>query len=205
MKNDQETRGCAMSRRNFFKGAGAFVGAMSLAPSLIHATATPPLGEHKNRSAVTAMVQFEAGGRVMVASSRQELSRDAYTMMAETAATALNLRMELIDAKSADSVLPRSPVSHGSQNAAGIRAAVQAAATRAQRKLLAEAVEDKGSPLCGDRPEELDFRNGRIVRKGEPESGESFTAFLARNGNVPVGAIASIKPDQDAPQYWTYS
>ncbi len=113
--------------------------------------------------------------------------------------------MELIDAKSADSILPRSPVSHGSQNAAGIRAAVQAAATRAQRKLLAEAVEDKGSPLCGDRPEELDFRNGRIVRKGEPESGESFTAFLARNGNVPVGAIASIKPDQDAPQYWTYS
>jgi hypothetical protein len=49
------------------------------------------------------------------------------------------------------------------------------------------------------------FRNGRIIRRGQPESGESFNAFLARNGNVPVGAIASTEPDQDTKQYSTYS
>jgi xanthine dehydrogenase YagR molybdenum-binding subunit len=206
MKDDQKTPGRPMSRRDFVKGTGAVVSAISLAPSLAHATGTPPVeGEDKYRSPVSALVQFEPGGRVTVASSRQDLSRDVYTTMAKTAATTLKLRMELIDAKLSDSILPRGPVSRGWRNAAGIRAAVRAAAKRAQRKLLAAAVGDKGSPLCGDQLEELDFRNGRIIRKEEPESGESFTAFLARNGNVPVGAIASAEPNQDGKLYSSYS
>ena len=66
-------------------------------------------------------------------------------------------------------------------------------------KLLTAAAGATGSPLAWRAAaDELDFKNGRIIHKGQPESGETFTAFLARNGNKPLGAIASAEPDQDA-------
>jgi xanthine dehydrogenase YagR molybdenum-binding subunit len=158
-----------------------------------------------NRSAASVLVQFEPGGRVTVATGSQDLGTGTYTIMAQVAAATLNLPMNLIDAKLGDSNLPKSPVSGGSQTAASVTPAVQAAAKQAQLKLLTAAAGDTGSPLHGAQPDQLDFKNGRIIRKGEPASGETLTAFLARNGNEPLGAIASAEPDQDASQYSTHS
>ena len=158
-----------------------------------------------NRSAASALVQFEPGGRVTVASGSQDLGTGTYTIMAQVAAATLNLPMELIDAKLGDSTLPRSPVSGGSQTAASLMPAVQAAAKQAQLKLLTAAAGDTGSPVHGTSPDQLDFKNGRIIRKGEPKSGETLSAFLARNGNQPLGAIASAEPDQDMSQYSAHS
>jgi xanthine dehydrogenase YagR molybdenum-binding subunit len=59
--------------------------------------------------------------------------------------------------------------------------------------------------LHGIPVEELDFKNGRIIRKGRPESGEDFGKFLARNGGQPLGATASAEKDQDSEQYSTHS
>jgi xanthine dehydrogenase YagR molybdenum-binding subunit len=158
-----------------------------------------------NRSAASALVQFEPSGRVTVASGSQDLGTGTYTIMAQVAAATLNLPMELIDAKLGDSTMPKSPVSGGSQTAASLTPAVQAAAKQAQLKLLTAAAGDTGSPLHGTQPDELEFRDGRIIRKGQPQSGESFTAFLARNGNQPLGAVASAEPDQDAQEYSNHS
>lgn len=72
-------------------------------------------------------------------------------------------------------------------------------------KLLTAAAADSGSPLHGANPQELDFRDGRIIRKGQPQSGESFREFLLRNGGKPVEAMASAEPNQDTEQYSTHS
>ena len=154
-----------------------------------------------NRSAASARVQFEPGGRVTVASGSQDLGTGTYTIMAQTAAATLNMPIGLMDAKLGDSDLPKSPVSGGSQTAASLMPAVQAAAKQAQLKLLTAAAGDTGSPLHGAQVEDLDFRNGRIIHKGKPESGETLEAFLARNGNQPLGATASAEPEQDVQQY----
>ncbi len=154
-----------------------------------------------NRSAASAKVQFEPGGRVTVASGSQDLGTGTYTIMAQTAAATLNMPIGLMDAKLGDSDLPKSPVSGGSQTAASLMPAVQAAAKQAQLKLLTAAAGDTGSPLHGAQVEDLEFKNGRIVHKGKPESGETLEAFLARNGNQPLGATASAEPEQDAQQY----
>jgi xanthine dehydrogenase YagR molybdenum-binding subunit len=158
-----------------------------------------------NRSPASALVQFEPGGRVTVASGSQDLGTGTYTIMAQVAAATLNLPMQWIDAKLGDSTLPKSPVSGGSQTAASLTPAVQAAAKQAQLKLLTASSGDTGSPLHGVPADQLDFKDGRIIRKGEPASGETFTAFLARNGNKPLGAMASAEPDQDTSQYSTHS
>ena len=143
-------------------GDGRFTTA--LAPSLAEAAAA-------NRSAASVLVQFEPGGRVTVASGSQDLGTATYTIMAQAAAATLNLRTELIDARLGDSTLPEIPVPGESQ--------IHAAARQAQLKLLTTVAADTGSPLHGAQPDELEFKNGRIMRKGQPESGESFNAFLA--------------------------
>ena len=135
------------------------------------------------------LVQFEPGGRVTVASGSPDLGLGAYTIMAQVTAATLNLRMELIDARLGDPTLPEIPGPIGSPKAASLTPAAQAAARRAQLKLLTTVAADTGSPLHGAQPDELEFKNGRVMRKGQPESGESFNAFLARNGNTPLGAV----------------
>ena len=165
------------------------------------ATATYPV----NRSPGTALVQFEPTGRVTVASGSQDLGTGTYTIMAQVAAATLNLPIGMVDARLGDSTMPKSPVSGGSQTAASLTPAVQAAAKQAQLKLLTASVTDAGSPFHGVDADTLDLKNGRIIQKGRPDSGEAFTTFLARNGNKPVGAVASAEPDQDAEQYSTHS
>lgn len=166
-----------MSRRDFVKGTATVLFTTALAPSLVQAAAA-------NRSAASVLVQFEPGGRVTVASGSQDLGAGTCTIMAQVTAATLNLRMELIDAR-----LPENPVPGGSQMAASLKPAVQAAARQARLKLLTAVAADTGSPLHGAQPDDLEFKNGRIMRKGQPESGESFNAFLARNGNTPLGAV----------------
>jgi xanthine dehydrogenase YagR molybdenum-binding subunit len=174
-----------MSRRDFVKRTATVVFTTALAPSLAQATVA-------NRSTASALVQFEPGGRVTVASGSQGLGTGTCTIMAQVAAATLNLRMELIDARLGDSTLPESPVPGGS-HAASLTPAVLAAAEQAQLKLLTAVAGDTGSPLHGAQPDELEFKNGRIMRKGQPDSGESFNAFLARNGNTPLGAVVSAE------------
>jgi xanthine dehydrogenase YagR molybdenum-binding subunit len=177
-----------MSRRDFVKGTATVVVATTLAPSMAQAAAA-------NRSAASVLVQFEPGGRVTVASGSQDLGTGMYAIMARVAAATLNLRMELIDPRLGDATLPKCLVSGGSQTAASLKPAVRAAAKQARVKLLTAVAGDTGSPLHGAQPDELEFKNGRIIRKGQPESGESFNAFLARNGNTPLGAVGWAEPD----------
>ncbi len=165
------------------------------------ATATYPA----NRSAAMAMVQFEPNGRVTVASGSQDLGTGTYTIMAQVAAATLHLPIDVIDAKLGDTRMPKAPVSGGSQSAASVTPAVQTAAQQAQLKLLTLASSDTGSPLHGVSPSELNFEDGKIFRKSNPDTAETYTALLARNGNRPVSATASAQPDQDAGQYSLHS
>jgi xanthine dehydrogenase YagR molybdenum-binding subunit len=112
------------------------------------ATATYPA----NRSTASAYVQLEPSGRVTVLCGSQDLGTGTYTIMAQTAAATLKMPIDLIDARLGDSKMPKSPVSGGSQTAASVAPAVQAAAKQAQLTLLTAIVDDSSSPLRMMRP-----------------------------------------------------
>jgi len=165
------------------------------------ATATYPA----NRSSASARVQFEPSGRVTVASGSQELGTGTYTIMAQVAAATLKLPVEMIDVKLGDSTLPKAPVSGGSQSAASVTPAVQAAAKEAQLTLLTAASHDASGPFAGEHPDQLEFEGGILRRIGDHRPGEHFKDLLARNGNKPIGANASVEKEQDAEQYSAHS
>jgi xanthine dehydrogenase YagR molybdenum-binding subunit len=165
------------------------------------ATATYPA----NRSAASARVTIDPDGRVMVASGSQDLGTGTYTIMAQVAAATLHLPISAIHAELGDTRMPRAPVSGGSQSAASVTPAVQAAAQQAQLKLLTLASNDSSSPLHGISPAELEFDDGKILRKSAPGASETYTALLRRNGNHSISATATAQPDQVVEQYSTHS
>lgn len=104
-----------------------------------------------NRSAASATCGYLPNGRGFVACGSQDLGTGTYTIMADTAAQFLGLDPKMIDAKLGDSTLPKAPVSGGSQSAASIGPAIQAAAQQARLKLAEVAVADSQSRLHGSR------------------------------------------------------
>jgi xanthine dehydrogenase YagR molybdenum-binding subunit len=151
-----------------------------------------------NRSAAMASVTFEPNGRVTVASGSQDLGTGTYTIMAQVAAATLKMPIELIDAKLGDSRLPKAPVSGGSQSAASVMPAVEAAAKQAMLQVAANSVGDPGSPLHGLQPDQVTVAGGRIMRVDKQGPEEAVTALLARNGNKAVSAMGSAQPEQES-------
>jgi xanthine dehydrogenase YagR molybdenum-binding subunit len=157
------------------------------------ATATYPA----NRSAAMAVVRILPNGRVFVGSGTQDLGTGTYTIMAQTAATALGVPPEQVDVKLGDSTLPKAPVSGGSQSAASVCPAIVEAAHQAGLKVIQMAINDAQSPLHGVQDTQVEVKGGRVFQKGNQGKGEEITALIGRNGGQPVEATGSAEPGED--------
>jgi xanthine dehydrogenase YagR molybdenum-binding subunit len=158
------------------------------------ATATYPA----NRSAAGAVIRISEGGKVMVGSGTQDLGTGMYTMMAQVAASALNMDPSSIEVKLGDSLLPKAPVSGGSQSTASVTPAVADASAQAKLKLSELAINDAQSPLHGLKTTDLDVKDGSIFAKATPSKTETFAALIARNGNKTIEAMGSAEKAESA-------
>jgi xanthine dehydrogenase YagR molybdenum-binding subunit len=145
----------------------------------------------------SALVRFQPDGRIVVASGTQEIGTGNYTVLTEVAASILKAPASIIDARLGDTDLPSAPISAGSMSTASVGPAVQAAAESAVQKLMALASGDRRSPLHGSAADDLEFEQGKLTRKSDRARSESFGALLRRNGNQPLAATASVKPQLD--------
>jgi xanthine dehydrogenase YagR molybdenum-binding subunit len=157
------------------------------------ATATYPA----NRSAAQAVVRLLPGGKAFVGCGSQDLGTGTYTIMAQTAAAALDIDPTLVEAKLGDSTLPKAPVSGGSQSAASIGPAITDAAMQLKLKLAQMAINDPQSPLHGVSVADVAAKNGALVSKTMPGKADSYVAIIERNGGKPVEAMGSAEPAQD--------
>ena len=158
-----------------------------------------------HRSAAQAIVRISAGGKIMAGSGTQDLGTGMYTMIAQTAAAALDMDPRLIEVKLGDSHLPKAPVAGGSQSTASVTPAVREAAQQLILKLAELAVNDSASPLHGLKTMEISVKDGNIFSKSAPGISESLATLLARNGNKPVEAIGSAEPGEDASAFTAQS
>ena len=150
-----------------------------------------------NRSAASAVVRILPGGRAFVGSGTQDLGTGTYTIMAQTAADALGIDPTMVEVKLGDSLLPKAPVSGGSQSAASVCPAIREAATQAKLKLAELAINDASSPLHGLKTTDLDFKDGKLFHKTNPAHSVTFADLIAKNGNKPVEAMGSAEPVED--------
>ena len=165
------------------------------------ATATYPA----NRSAAQAVVRILPGGRAFVGSGTQDLGTGTYTIMAQACADALGIDPAMVEVKLGDSILPKAPVSGGSQSAASVTPAVKDAAGQAKLKLAELAVGQEASPLHGMKAGDMDARGGQLISKSDPSKTDTFAAIIERNGGKAVEANGSAEPSKDREAYTSQS
>ena len=165
------------------------------------ATATYPA----IRSSAQAVVRISSGGHVMAGSGTQDLGTGMYTMIAQTAADALNMDPALIEVKLGDSLLPKAPVSGGSQSTASVTPAVREAAMQMKLKLAEVAINDPTSPFHGMKTTDMDVRDGHMFLKSSPSGASvSFESLVATAGKT-IEAMGSAEPSEEKDAYTSQS
>lgn len=100
-------------------------------PGMGMATASYPAW----RSNASAFIRMDSEGNVLVQSGTQELGTGSYTVFSQIAAQVLGIPIERVTFELGDTLLPRAPISAGSQSAASVGNAVYLAAGKLREKL----------------------------------------------------------------------
>lgn len=87
------------------------------------------------RSNASAYIRMDADGNVLVQSGTQELGTGSYTVFSQIVAQVLGIPIERVTFELGDTLLPRAPISAGSQSAASVGNAVYVAASNLREKL----------------------------------------------------------------------
>jgi xanthine dehydrogenase YagR molybdenum-binding subunit len=165
------------------------------------ATATYPA----NRSPASATARILPDGTALVRSGSQDLGTGTYTIMTQVAADALGLPVEKVKFELGDTAFPKAPVSGGSQSAASVAPAVQAAATAARLQLVNMARADEASPLYRAPLEDVVVENGWLSPRSDGSRREPMAAVLARHGGKPIEVTMDAKPGEEAKKFAMHS
>ena len=131
------------------------------------------------RFAATATVEMRDDGTARVASATQDIGTGTYTVLAAVTAEKLGITPERVQVDLGDTKLPPGPISGGSMVTASVIPAVIAAAEKAIQILTKTAVALEGSPFFKKKPEEVEFREGKLFLKSGGE-GMSFADVLKK-------------------------
>lgn len=129
------------------------------------------------RFPASASVDLRADGTARVSCGTQDIGTGTYTVLAQVASEKLDIPVDKIEVVLGDTDLPPGPLNGGSMASASVIPAVSQAAEGAIKKLLTAAVTTPGSRYLGKKPEELEFKGGRVQFKGASE-GMEFGAVL---------------------------
>jgi len=156
----------------------------------------------------TAIVEFQANGRVSVRSGTQDIGTGTYTIFAQVVHEKTGVPLDRIDVILGDSSLPDGPMSGGSMTTGSVLNAVANASNEAIKKMIALSTGTDGSPLKGAKIEELEFAEGRIRKKDQAAGDPEFADILrlARlNGLSAEGKTVPTWEDPKAKDYSLHS
>lgn len=117
------------------------------------------------RFAAAATVEMRDDGSGRVACATQDIGTGTYTVLAAVTAEKLGITPERVQVDLGDTKLPPGPISGGSMATASVIPAVSAAADKAIQILTNAAVALEGSPFFKKKPEEVEFREGKLFLK----------------------------------------
>jgi xanthine dehydrogenase YagR molybdenum-binding subunit len=149
------------------------------------------------RSASSATAELHADGTFSVDAGTQDIGTGTYTIMTQITAATFGVPWERVKFRLGDTILPKTPVSGGSQTAASTGSAVYLASKALEEKLIQMAVSDPKSPLSGVGGQDVVLEKGRLISRTDPSKSETFQQVLTRSGQSSVEAKADAKPGDE--------
>jgi len=158
------------------------------------------------RMKASAKLNMNSDGSVSIRCGTQDIGTGTYTIMTQIAADTLGLPLEKVAFHLGDTEMPEAPMSGGSMTAATAGSAIHAVCEAAVNKLAAQAGADKQSPLMGAKLDDIEAVRGGLYLKSKPETGESYSAILARSGSGSSFEVsASAAPQDEAEKHSKHS
>jgi xanthine dehydrogenase YagR molybdenum-binding subunit len=148
-------------------------------------------------------LRLSANGHLAVETATHEMGMGTATVQSQHAADRLGLPLDQVSFRYGDTSLPDGGFAGGSSQTVTLAAGIAAAAEALAKDLLRLAGND--SPIAGLRPAEVEFRNGGIAKRGEPERFESYSSILARARHEEVTVTASGAPPLEMLKYSMHS
>jgi len=156
---------------------------------------------HSGAGPAQANVRLNADGTALVQAASSDMGPGTYTSMTQVAADALGLTMQTVQFQLGDSLFPQTPPHGGSQTMASVGSAVLIGSDTLRRQAIDLAVNDPGSPLHGEDPEQVVVRDGRLSLRTQPNRAETYQQLLARNNREFLEARGQFAPERGAPRY----
>ncbi len=135
------------------------------------------------RTEAEATVELLQDGTARVTCGTQDIGTGTYTVIAQMVSHETGIPVDKINVVLGDSALPPGPISGGSWATASVTPAVMQAAQKATQQLLLAATATAASPFVGRDAKTLEFANGGIQVKDQPDT-RIATADLIRMANV---------------------
>lgn len=147
----------------------------------------------------SAKACIDATGKLIVSSATTDIGTGTYTVMAQIAAEAMGFPMEQVEFKLGDSSMAEAPLQGGSFTVSSVGSAVQKACQELRRKLLDTVQQTPASPFSGKTLDEIDFADGWLFLKDNPEQKVKLTDIAAETGAMEVEA--SVEPGKERDDY----
>jgi xanthine dehydrogenase YagR molybdenum-binding subunit len=139
--------------------------------------------------ACTARINIHPDGSVEVELASQDLGNGTRTIIAQTVAETLGLRVPDIRVKIGDTNFPPAGTSGGSTTVGGVSSASRKASVDALAQLFEAA-----APAIGAQPGDLEAAGGRIQVKGTPAKGLAWKAACQKLGVKTISVTNSNDP-----------
>jgi xanthine dehydrogenase YagR molybdenum-binding subunit len=142
-----------------------------------------------------AKATLTADGKLEVSSATADIGTGTYTIMTQIAAETLGLPLEAVTFKLGDTDMPEAPVQGGSWTAASVGTAVKNVCEAIGEKLLKLAQKMEGSPLKGASMDEVEFVNGQIRLRQDPDNAVVIRDVLQASGETKLETDTSAAPN----------
>ncbi|MDP3231109.1 MAG: xanthine dehydrogenase family protein molybdopterin-binding subunit [Acidovorax sp.] len=138
---------------------------------------------------------FHADGRLEVSSAATDIGTGTYTVMAMIAAAAMGLPLEQVTFRLGDSRLPVAPIEGGSSHVATVGSAVEGACEKLQKRLWKMARQMPDSPFAKSRFVQVEFVEGHIQLKTQPDTRVPLAAVMAAAGEASIETKHLLLPN----------
>src|SRR5690606_9635151 len=124
-----------------------------------------------------------------------DIGTGTLTVMAQIAADELGLPIHDVTFAYADSKMPFAPIQGGSFTVATVGSAIKAATKALRKKMFKIAKGMDNSPFGKTDPGEVNFENGRLILKNDPEIFISFENIVKANKGRRIKTTNSSVPN----------
>ncbi|UYZ63766.1 xanthine dehydrogenase family protein molybdopterin-binding subunit [Hymenobacter weizhouensis] len=139
---------------------------------------------------------LSADGQLTVRSATGENGTGTYTIMTQIAAETLGLPLGAVKFELGDSDQPFAPVQGGSWTAASVGTAVKYVCENLGEQLFKLAKKMKSSPLKGASFDEVEFVNGQLRLRQDPDRAVVLREVLQASGKEELKATTTALPNK---------